>query len=50
MKRRLALKTEHLSALTPSQLAAAVGAQQQLPTIPLDVCTDTLQATRCFCP
>ncbi len=50
MKRHLSLTTEHLSVLTPEELAAAVGAQQQLPTLPLDDCTDTMQATRCFCP
>lgn len=50
MKRSLTLKAEHLSDLTPEQLAGVAGAQQALPTIPLDVCTNTMQATRCFCP
>ena len=50
MKRRLVLRTEYLTDLTPEQLAAVAGGQQAIPTLPFDVCFDTLEATRCFCP
>jgi hypothetical protein len=50
MKRTLSLKSETLADLTADELTTVLGAQQALPTLPLAVCLDTLQATRCFCP
>lgn len=49
MKRTLGLKSETLSELTADELTGVIGGGV-LPTTPLDVCLDTLQATRCFCP
>jgi len=46
--KRLTLKSETLAELTADELTAVAGGV--LPTTPLDVCLDTLQATRCFCP
>ncbi|HEX8003085.1 MAG TPA: hypothetical protein VF519_10370 [Mycobacteriales bacterium] len=50
MKRTLTLKSESLTELSSGELASVAGAQQAIPTLPMDVCFDTLQATRCFCP